>query len=144
MINVAIISNHPARSFGSLLKQDDMEVSKVLPTTVDNIIEQIGHSKPDIIVIADSILATSRHSLCQFLGKHFEQARILILTNGQPTYEMLEKSGFCARGFISEAQQTLLAKAIRVVFAGESWLPRRVVTEIVNRYLSRSTNKLAL
>jgi len=140
MIDVAVISNHPVRDFGNLSEQKDMEVSKILPTTVDNIVEQIGNNEPDIIVIADSVLGTSRHSLCHFLGKHYNKARILVLTDQQPSYEMLARSGFCARGFISQTQWDLLAKAVRVVFAGESWLPRRLVAEIVGRYLNGSLN----
>jgi hypothetical protein len=46
MINVVIISNNPAKDIGLLSKHDDMSILKVLPTTIDNIIEQIGEQHP--------------------------------------------------------------------------------------------------
>ena len=145
MINVVIISNHPARDFGGLSAQQDMQISKVLPTSVDNIVEQIGNNGPDIIVIADSIYATSKNKLCYFLTQHFDKTKVLVLTSTgeQPTYEMLARSGFKARGYVPPEQQSKLAKAIRVVFKGESWLPRRLVSDMLNRYTGTPFNQTA-
>ena len=47
---------------------------------------------------------------------------------------MLENSGFRARGYITPDQHEALAKAVRVVFDGEAWLPRKFVTEMLNRF----------
>ena len=47
---------------------------------------------------------------------------------------MLENSGFRQRGYITPDQHFALAKAVRVVFDGEAWLLRKLVTEMLNRY----------
>ncbi len=133
MIDVVIISNHPARDFGDLSKQKDMVIRKVLPTSVDNIVVQIGRKVPNIIIIADSIMATSRHKLCHFLSEQYVSSRVLVLTGQAPTFDMLARSGFHAKGYVMPEQQSKLAKAVRVVSDGEAWIPRRLVTEVVNR-----------
>ena len=68
------------------------------------------------------------------MAKNYQYARHLILTDKAPTYEMLKNSGFRARGYITSDQHSALAKAVRVVFDGEAWLPRKLVTEMLNRY----------
>ena len=134
MINVVIISNNPAQDLGALSQYDDMNILKVLPTTIENIIEQVGEAQPDIIVIADATETNSRDRLCHFLAKHYRYARNLILTDSSPTFEMLENSGFRARGYITPDQHNMIPKAVRVVFDGEAWLPRKLVTEMLNRF----------
>ena len=134
MINVVIISNHPAKDIGLLSQHDDMSLLKVLPTTIDNIIGQIGEKNPDIIIIANGTDANSPDQLCHFLSQHYRDARNLILTGSSPTFDMLESSGFRARGYITSDQHTALAKAVRVMFDGEAWLPRELVAEMLNRF----------
>ena len=134
MINVAVISNNPANTLDVLSQQNDMSVTKILPTTIENIVEQIGGQHPDIVIIADSTEENSKDLLCRFLAKHYQYARHLILTDKALTYEMLENSGFRARGYITPDQHSALAKAVRVVFDGEAWLPRKLVTEMLNCY----------
>ncbi len=134
MINVVVISNNPTQDLGRLSQNEDMQIAKVLPTTLEDIIEQVGDQQPDIIIIADSTPRGSRDKLCHFLGKHYHQTRNLVLTELTPTFEMLENSGFRARGYITPDQHKSLAKAVRVVFDGEAWLPRSLVTEMLDRF----------
>ena len=42
MINVAVISNNPANTLDVLSQQNDMSVTKILPTIIENIVEQSG------------------------------------------------------------------------------------------------------
>ena len=134
MINVVIISNNPEKDIGLLSQHDDMSILKVLPTAIDNIIEQIGEQHPDIIIIANGTDANSPGRLCRFLSQHYYDVRTLILSEVSPTFKMLENSGFKARGYIMPEQHEALAKAVRVVFDGEAWLPRKLVTEMLNRF----------
>lgn len=137
MINVVLIDNNPASMLSaSLSQQNDMSVANVLPTTMENIVEQIGDKKPDIIIISESTEKNNKNLLCHFLAKNYHYARHLVLTDTAPTYEMLENSGFRARGFITPDQHSIITKAIRVVFDGQAWLPRKLVTEILNRYVT--------
>lgn len=141
MINVVVISNNLSEGLGALSQQNDMRVVKVLPTSVDGIIEQIGDAHPDIVIIADSTRTDNQDLLCRFLAKHYQYARHLVLTDKSPNYEMLENSGFRARGYITPEQHSVIAKAVRVVFDGEAWLPRKLVTEMLNRYAASFLSK---
>jgi len=134
MINVVVISHSPARDLAALSQQSDMAVIEVKPTTMESIVEEIGDQHPDIIIIADSTEENNKDLLCRFLAQHYKYARHLVLTEQAPTYEMLERSGFRARGYITPEQYPSIVKAVRVVFDGEAWLPRKLVTEMLNRY----------
>ncbi|MFT7234767.1 MAG: DNA-binding NarL/FixJ family response regulator [Methylophagaceae bacterium] len=134
MINIVVVSNNQSKALGSLSKQSDMSVVKVLPTSLEGIVEQIGDKHPDIMIIADSTETDNQDLLCHFLAKHYQGARHLVLTGASPNYEMLENSGFRARGYITPDQHSFIAKAVRVVFDGEAWLPRKLVTELLDRH----------
>lgn len=136
MIQVVLISNHPAKELGALSQQSDMAVLKVLPTTMENIIEQIGDKQPDIIIIGDSPEGDNRHPLCRFLTQCYPNTHTIVLVDTPPTMDVLAQSGFSARGYITPEQHSMLAKAVRVVFDGEAWLPRRLVSAMVERNLT--------
>ena len=68
MINVVVISNNPANTLDVLSQQNDMSVTKILPTTIENIVEQIGRQHPDIFIIFDSTEENSKDLLCRFFG----------------------------------------------------------------------------
>jgi DNA-binding NarL/FixJ family response regulator len=72
------------------------------------------------------------------LSEAYPTTRCLILTDEQPTFEMLQMSGFRARGYILPEQRSDIVRAVRVVEDGEAWLPRRLVAEMLNRFSTSS------
>ena len=72
--------------------------------------------------------------LCHFLSKRYPTAQSLFIIDEIPTFEMLQDTGFKARGYITSEQQNKLVDAVRVVHDGEAWLPRTLVAEMLNRF----------
>ena len=134
MINVVIISNDSAEELALLSQQSDMNVLLVVPTTLDDTLEQVGRSQPDIIIIEHGIGNSSADILCHHVSKQYPDASCLMLTEKPPNFEMLQNSGFKARGYITPEQRSDLDRAVRVVHDGEAWLPRKLVTDMLNRF----------
>lgn len=134
MINVIIVNPISEPMKDQLEKLPDILVTVIHPSTLDNVIEQVGEQHPDIFIITQESEAINSEILCHFLSNHYLAAQSLILINEQPTFEMLKNSGFKARGYIVKEQRNMIDKAIRAVHAGEAWLPRILVAEMLNRF----------
>lgn len=136
MIDVVIISNDSTADMALLSQQSDMNVSAVLPTTLEDTLKQVGQSQPSIIVIEHGIANSSADFLCHYVSKQYPNSRCLMLIRDKPSFEMLQNSGFKARGYLTLDQRSILDRAIRVIQDGEAWLPRKLVTEMLNRFAS--------
>ncbi len=135
MIKVVVVSNSLTHT--ELLGQfSDISSVNVTPDTIDQIIDDVGQSSPHIIVIEHATDAMTADMLCYELSQHYPNASNIILIDGQPTFDMLQNSGFKARGYLTLEQWLALPKAIRVVYDGEAWLPRKLVAEMLNRFAS--------
>lgn len=136
MIRVAVISSLASSEVQLLSKSDGIEVIEIKPSNIKSIVDQLTLFAPDIFVLQEGVDNVSVHGLCHYLNKYFPSARALILTNEIPSFEMLQDSGFKARGYILPEQRAEIVKAVRVVDDGEAWLPRKLVTEMLNRFTS--------
>lgn len=134
IMNVIIVSPVLEAVKSLLEKQADMVVKLIQPLTLNDVFEQIGEFHPDIFIITQDLGTINGDILCHFLSKHYCAAQSLILINEEPTFEMLRNSGFKVRGYIAKEQARQIDKAVRVVHAGEAWLPRRLVAEMLNRF----------
>ncbi len=143
MINVAIISNNASKELALLSAPGDINAIAIEPKNVATVDGQLVLFKPDIIVIEHSPAeGVSTDMLCFHLSKQFPKAHNIILSATHPTYEMLQNSGFQSRGYITPDKRDQIEKAIRVVIDGEAWLPRKLVTEMLNR-LSLSFDEIS-
>ena len=141
MIRVAIVSNN-AKGLTVLLDWlDDINVTVVAPSTMEDTQKQVLECIPDIIVIEQNLDSLNTDLLCHLLYKDFSRAQSIILTDGAPTFEMLKSTGFSVRGYITKEQRSSLAKVVRVVHDGEAWLPRNIVTEMLNHFAEMSSVK---
>lgn len=134
MINVVMVSRVTSPELTLLRQQLDMNVSIVELVDIDQVIRDVAQYNPDIIIIEDSTDNISADMLCHFLSQHYAKSQCLILTNTNPTFEMLQNSGFKARGYITSGQRAKLDKAVRVVHDGEAWLPRSLVAAMLDRF----------
>lgn len=136
MINVVLIGNNIGAEEQLLTLQKDMKVNVISPSTIEQTVAQAGLFQPDIFILKHGDEDINAEMLCHFLSSSYPDAQTLFLTELAPTFEMLQDSGFKARGYITAAQQDKLVKAVRVVFDGEAWLPRTLVAEMLNRFSS--------
>jgi DNA-binding NarL/FixJ family response regulator len=128
MIKVVVVSNSSTHI--ELLAQfSDISSVHVIPDTIDQVIEEVGLASPDITVIEDATDSMTADMLCYELSQFFPETRSIILIDGQPTFDMLQNSGFKARGYLTLDQWLALPD-------GEAWLPRKLVAEMLNRFAS--------
>ena len=139
MINVIIVSNTPANEVVLLDWLADIDVSAVTPSTMDETLQQVLAATPDIVIMEQDLETLSTDILCHLLHTQCPKAQSIILTDEIPTFEMLQNTGFSVRGYMTREQRSSLAKAVRVIHEGEAWLPRTIVTEMLNRFAKRNS-----
>jgi DNA-binding NarL/FixJ family response regulator len=140
VINIVIVSHNAEAEMLLLADQTEMQVSHIVPSTIEQVMQQVADVDPDVIVIDHGLDNVSADILCHFLNKKCPEARSIMLIETQPNFEMLENSGFKVRGFLTVEQRPMLAKAIRVVHDGEAWLPRKLVADMLNRFAASFIN----
>jgi len=134
VIKIAIISLNAKAEILLLAQHTEMKMSHSVPATLEQVVQQVADLALNIIVIDHELDNISADILCHFLNKKCPDARSIMLIEAQPSFEMLENTGFKVQGFLTTEQRPLLAKAIRVVHDGEAWLPRKLVTEMLNQF----------
>ena len=68
------------------------------------------------------------------------QTKVILLTDGASEARTLEALAHGARGYLDKALlTTFLARAVRVVDAGEAWVPRKMVARIMDRLAGLTT-----
>ncbi|NQY25753.1 MAG: response regulator transcription factor [Piscirickettsiaceae bacterium] len=134
MIKVVIVSHEPESAVALLDWMTDISVSEVTPSTIDKILQHVLADAPNIIIIEQNLEPINADMLCHLLSKQLPKAQSLMLTDETPTFEMLQNTGYSVRGYITREQRSSLAKAVRVVHQGEAWLPRTIVTEMLNQF----------
>jgi len=135
MINTAIISNDE-KIHQLLTDQEDINVTIITARGLDETVQQLSQCAPDIIVIEQTLDNMDVDILCHFLRKACPDAQHIILASELATFETLQNAGFHIRAYISPEQRPMIVKAVHVVHKGEAWLPRKLVTEMLNHFAS--------
>jgi DNA-binding NarL/FixJ family response regulator len=136
MINVVLVGKNVEAENQQLSMYADMKVIVIAPSTLEATLAQVENLQADIFVLKHADEDIDAAMLCHFLSKRCPDAQSLFVTDEVPTFEMLQNTGFKARGYITSEQQNKLVDAIRVVFDGEAWLPRTLVAEMLNHFAS--------
>ena len=103
-------------------------------------IASTGRLRPRVLLL-DLALARSQGSpLIPALRQKSPQTKIILLTDGASEARTLEALAHGARGYLDKALlTTFLGRAVRVVDAGEAWVPRKMVTRIMDRLAGLTT-----
>ncbi len=95
--------------------------------------------RPDILLIESDLSKGNGIALLRVLRRISPQTKAILLTRNGAETRLLRALSFGARGYIGEALiTTFLVKAVKLVSAGEVWVPRRMIVKIVN-YLTHLT-----
>jgi len=140
MINVVLVGNHVETENQQLSRHTDIKVAVIAPSTLEDTVAQAEPFQADIFVLKHAEEDIDAAMLCHFLSKRYPEAQSLFVIDEIPTFEMLQNTGFKARGYITKEQQGKLVDAVRVVHDGEAWLPRTLVAEMLNRFSSYSSD----
>lgn len=95
--------------------------------------------RPAILLIESDLSKGTGISVLRVLRRISPETKAILLTRDGTETRLLKALSFGARGYIGEAFiATFLVKAVKLVSAGEVWVPRRMIVKIVN-YLMHLT-----
>ena len=90
--------------------------------------------KPRILLFHLDLSKGKKINLLRALRQKSPRTRVILLTRRVSKKPILEGLSHGARGYIQEKNITIfLPKAVRLVDAGEAWVSRKMVAQIINR-----------
>jgi len=90
--------------------------------------------KPRVLLLNLNIFKGKKSNLCWALRQKSPRTKIVLLTRRTPQAAMLDALCQGVRGYLEEAAIiSFLPKAVRRVDAGEAWVPRKMVSKIIDR-----------
>ena len=103
-------------------------------------ISSTGSFRPRILLLDLALARAQRIPLIPALRQKSPQTKVILLTDGASDARTLEALAHGARGYLDKALlATFLARAVRVVDAGEAWIPRKMVAQIMDRLAGLTT-----
>jgi two-component system nitrate/nitrite response regulator NarL len=139
-IRVVILSPYPFVRAGLRLLLDNQEDMQVVGESGDLMesVAIIASQKPAIILLESPSESDMARDFVTTLVKAWDQSRIILLTGKDDTKKYLKAVQEGAIGVVFRAQPVdVLLKAIRKVNAGEVWIERSMVADLLTS-LSRS------
>lgn len=136
MIRVGLFGENTRHFCGGLENQPDIELYEIAIGSLTQIMTAIIDNCLEILILDHENSALHPDIVCAFIKQKSLNAKILVLSQYEPDFHMLKKTGFSVRGYISPEQKPLLKKAVIAVNADEAWLPRRLVAEMLDRFAS--------
>lgn len=93
-----------------------------------------GQLRPRIVLLDLALARVAGSSLIPALRQKSPQTKVILLTDRASEARTLEALAHGARGYLDRSMVSkFLARAVRVVDAGEAWVPRRMVGKIMDR-----------
>lgn len=136
MIRVGLLGEKTRHFCGALEDQPDIQLYEIAIGSLTQIMTAIIDNRLEILILDHENTALHPDIVCAFIKQKSLNAKILVLSQYEPDFHMLKKTGFSVRGYISPEQKSLLKKAVIAVHADEAWLPRRLVAEMLDRFAS--------
>ena len=95
--------------------------------------------KPCILLFHMNLFNGKKTTLLRALRQKSPKTKVILIALRAPETQILDVLTHGARGYIQEKDiRTFLPKAVRLVDAGEAWVPRKMVAKIIDR-LARLT-----
>jgi DNA-binding NarL/FixJ family response regulator len=101
-------------------------------------VSAVERLKPRVLVL-DAALFTDAASLLPLIRQKSPGTRVLLLTDRAPEARTLDTLSHGVRGYLEKATLRVhLPRAVRALAAGQAWVPRQMVAQIMDR-LARLT-----
>ena len=95
-------------------------------------VDLCGQHKPDILLLALAMPGMSGMQALRELSTCAESVRTLLMTGGVERSEIVAAAQLGARGVVlKQAPAAVLLKSIHAVVAGQYWMSREVITDVV-------------
>ena len=103
-------------------------------------INAMGRHRPRILLLDLALARTGGRPLIPALRQKSPHTRVILLTDGERPARTLEALSQGARGYLDRSLlDVFLARAVRVVDAGEAWVPRKMVARIMDKLAGLTT-----
>ena len=103
-------------------------------------ITSTGRLRPRVLLLDLALTRTQGSPLIPALRQKSPQTKVILLTDGASEARTLEGLAHGARGYLDKALlTTFLPRCVRVVDAGEAWVPRKMVARIMDRLAGLTT-----
>jgi DNA-binding NarL/FixJ family response regulator len=103
-------------------------------------ITTMGRLRPRILLLDLALARPEGRPLIPALRQKSPQTRVILLTGRGSAARTLEALSHGARGYLDRSViDTFLARAVRVVDAGEAWIPRKMVARIMDKLAGLTT-----
>jgi len=99
----------------------------------------VAKLKPHILLLNFNLLKKKGTPLLQTLRLKSPRTQVILLTRRSPETTILEALSYGVRGYLRDGLiPTFLPKMVRAVNNGEAWVPRKMVSKILD-YLTNLT-----
>lgn len=136
MIKVCLIGKDIEKEKSLLESQAGIELHIVAIGDFDQMLHDIGHAHPHILVISDVASDIDADALSLHTYLRNPDVKTLIITNHEADYARLENTGFSCKGFMLHEQRHAIVRAVRVMHDGEAWLTRKLVSSVMDQLAS--------
>ena len=142
MLITVVIAGHKKSRRAAYLRLLQAEKGIKVIGEARNSLEAIAASvrlKPNILLIESDLSKENGIALLPVLRRISPETKAILLMRDGAETRLLKALSFGVRGYIEEALiATFLVKAVRLVSAGEVWVPRGMTVKIVS-YLAHLT-----
>jgi len=139
-VRIAIFDNHALVRAGLRLLLENQPGMAVVGEagSLTEALEVISNLKPDIILVDVNLPSESITDIIPCLIKAYEKARVILVTgsNNSQIHQQAVEDGVMGVVYKNQPPGTLF-KAIEKVYAGEVWLERSMIANVLSR-LSRN------
>jgi DNA-binding NarL/FixJ family response regulator len=93
-----------------------------------------GRLKPRVLLLDLGVASRDGAAVLRLIRRQSPRTRVILLTGRSSGERALDALGRGAHGYLEErALGAYLSQAVRAVVAGEGWMPRKVISKIVDR-----------
>jgi DNA-binding NarL/FixJ family response regulator len=90
--------------------------------------------RPHVLLLDMPLLEEGGTAILPLIQRHSALSRVLLVGDGERSSDVLEAICCGAAGYVErDGVPSLLPKAVRAVAAGQAWIPRHVVGDLVGR-----------
>lgn len=132
MIRVCLIGTDIEKEQALLSSVPNIDLSVMKVSDFDSLLHEVTRLHPDMVVLSDINNNLDVDALCMHIYLRTPEIKTLIVTQTEFDYTRLEKTGFSCKGFMLHEQRHAIARAVKVIHEGESWLSRKLVTQLLD------------
>jgi len=136
MITVCLVGVDVVKEKTLLGSQSGIVLHQISNAALDEMLGDIARHDPDILVISDVGGQIDADTLCLHTYMQNPAIKTLIVTSQDADYQRLERTGFSCKGFMLHQQCHAIVRAVRVMYDGEAWLSRTLVTAVIDHLAS--------